>query len=613
MHFLETPFLLFTLLSFPFFVRSQCTLKIPNNPLTAAGLATPFELSGCNQLDFADQGVFVEANIFDPATGNIQIYSPLVINAGMTSTANNTNHSKSGGSAGFFIPPITPTVPNGAVVALWFGSNADTLTLTGDTNTCVNGLDNLVFGQFAYCNAPAWFTAVNGAVANDLVKVPAPGTGLNGQACPTTRDFRIVDQDQSDNVVTTYLLINNNTLAQHTPENAQANPNAEVLSNASDNALLNEFIQPTLKCTPYQNACATCPTGQSPALSTNELQGAFYPPAGGPALVPLNDPMVLVNGNESLDKVNLYRAGVGQPTADQNNASGTTYCHQFAQSGIFIASNEQAFTQVTSPAADQATNLFTFLAMRFSASFGPAPGLGCVTLLNVDNPVTLTMDGNGVVTAAVINTSVLQQILGGGGVSSSITTATTSSHPTATTASSRPATSAHTTGTHPASGVKLVSTAATVSSSTPGITSIQGTTSAQITSTVATTSAGAATSIPSHSSGGSSAPSHTHTHTKHHNNPTDTTPYLTITPSATGSIMLDTTNTMITPNATCTATAPGANGTQIQTVTVTVTATTCPTKPAGQRRRSPDPLSPRLLPRSYSHNRIRKKRFSLEM
>ncbi|KAI6001497.1 hypothetical protein EDC04DRAFT_2583938 [Pisolithus marmoratus] len=401
MQFLPRPFLLFTLLSFPFLVWSQCTLKIPNSPLTAAGLATPFELSGCNQLNFADQGVFVEANIFDPATGNIQIYNPLVINAGMTS---------------FFIPPVTPTVPNGAVVALWFGSNANTLTLTGDTNTCVNGLGTSVFGQVAYCNAPAWFTAVNGAVASGLVKVPAPGTGLNNQACPTTRDFRIVDQDQSDNVVTTYLLINKNTLAQHTPENAQANPDAEVLSNGSDNSLLNDFIQPALKCAPYQNSCATCPTGQSPALSTNELQGAFYPPAGVPALVPLNDPMVLVDGKESLDKVNLYRAGVGQPTADQNNASGTTYCQQFAQSGIFIASNEKTFTQATSPAADQATNLFTFLAMRFSASFGPAPGLGCVTLLNVDNPVKLTMDGNGVVTAAVINTSVLQQILGGGSV-----------------------------------------------------------------------------------------------------------------------------------------------------------------------------------------------------
>lgn len=603
MHFLEPLFLLFSLLAFPPLVRSQCMLRVPNNPLAAAGLATPFELSGCNQLDFANQGVFVEANIFDPATGNIQIYNPLVINAGMTSTGNNTKRSTSSGEAGFFFPPITPTLPNGAVVALWFGSNANTLTLIGDTNTCVDGLGNSVFGQVAYCNAPAWFTAVNGAVASGFVKVPAPGTGLNGQACPTTRDFRIVDQDQSDNVVTTYLLINNNTLAQHTPENAQANPDAEVLSNASDNSLLNEFIQPALNCTPYQNPCVTCPTSQSPALSTNELQGEYYPPASGPALVPLNDPMVLVNGTESLDKVNLYRAGVGQPTADQNNASGTTYCHQFAQSGIFIASNEQTFAQVTSPAADQATNLFTFLAMRFSASFGPPPGLGCITLLNVNNPVNLTVDGNGVVTAAVINTSVLQQILGSGSASS-VTTTAVSSQPT-TTASVRPATSAHTTSTLQGSGVRLVTT----------------------------TSAKAATIIPSHFSGGSLPPSRTCIHTKYGSYPTDVAVNPTITPSATSSIMSDAATTIITPNATCATPSPGANGTQLQTVTVTVTATACLTESAGQRRRSPGPSTPQLLPReelsipvhvsssgfnspysrSLKHDRMRKKRFPLEV
>ena len=56
-----------------------------------------------------------------------------------------------------------------------------------------------------------------------------------------------------------------------------------------------------------------------------ELLANFFPPAGGPALVPLNDPMVLVNGQPSLQKVNLYRDGTGQPQADNNNASSLTY------------------------------------------------------------------------------------------------------------------------------------------------------------------------------------------------------------------------------------------------------------------------------------------------
>jgi len=41
-------------------------------------------------------------------------------------------------------------------------------------------------------------------------------------------------------------------------------------------------------------------------------------------------------------------------------------------------------------------------------------GLACTQLLNVNNPVVLTTDGNGIVTAATINTQALQQILGGG-------------------------------------------------------------------------------------------------------------------------------------------------------------------------------------------------------
>lgn len=56
-----------------------------------------------------------------------------------------------------------------------------------------------------------------------------------------------------------------------------------------------------------------------------ELVANFFPPVGGPALVPLNDPMVLVNGQPSLPKVNLYRDGAGQPHADQQNASAMTY------------------------------------------------------------------------------------------------------------------------------------------------------------------------------------------------------------------------------------------------------------------------------------------------
>lgn len=194
----------------------NCVLTVPPNPLTAQGLATPYTMTGCDQTNFATEGCFVEAAILDPATGGLSVYNPLIINQGQNVAGVD------------FIQPVVPTLPDNAVVGLWFGSNANTLTLEGDTNTCVNGYGNSIFGQFAYCNTPAFFTAAETAVSAGLLTVPAPGTSTKGtpQACPVTRDFRMVDMDQSDNVDSTYLLIGGTKLAQNTPANAAANKNA---------------------------------------------------------------------------------------------------------------------------------------------------------------------------------------------------------------------------------------------------------------------------------------------------------------------------------------------------------------------------------------------------
>ena len=113
---------------------------------------------------------------------------------------------------------------------------------------------------------------------------------------------------------------------------------------------------------------------------------------------------------QSLVKTNLYRAGVGQvPAADTANASGTTYCQRYAESGIWIAQNEALFTGGPSPAPAASSNLFTFMANRFATSFGPVPALGCQTIFGLaESPVTQTMNGDQIVTAATINTQVLQ-------------------------------------------------------------------------------------------------------------------------------------------------------------------------------------------------------------
>jgi len=118
----------------------NCVLSVPADPLSAAGLATPYTVTGCNQRNFGAEASFVEAAIFDPTTNSISIFHPLVVNAGDVAGTN-------------YITPVTPTLPAGAIVGIWFGTNAMTLTLAGSgAAQCVNGFEGSIFGQFAYCN-----------------------------------------------------------------------------------------------------------------------------------------------------------------------------------------------------------------------------------------------------------------------------------------------------------------------------------------------------------------------------------------------------------------------------------------------------------------------------
>ena len=105
-----------------------------------------------------------------------------------------------------------------------FGFNGANLLLTGTGNSlqqgkCVNGLGQSLFTQVAFCNSPAFYRAAHRDMAQGLLKIPALGTGSDGQACPTVRGFDVVDQDQSDNVVSTYLLTASGQTAQDSAAN----------------------------------------------------------------------------------------------------------------------------------------------------------------------------------------------------------------------------------------------------------------------------------------------------------------------------------------------------------------------------------------------------------
>lgn len=373
----------------------DCTLMLPAAPLTAAGLATPFLLVAtnsahgpCHETNSAAQSAFAGAAILDPATGQVSVYNPLVIDMG-------TNPA---------VPPVVPVLPKNAVVALWFGFNGTNLLLQSTNNTtltnsnCVNGLGNNLFTQFSYCNAVNFFKAANLAVSNKQLIVPPLGTGKDGRPCPSVRDFSVVDQDQSDNLPTSYLITTSGLLAQNTASNVKALPGATVLGNPSDNRLVDMLLDPALGCTAWTVPDLADPGAKMPALPLNEIQSAAFtlPPV---ALIPANDPMVLDDGAYSIPKVNLYRQGVNQPPANSlSDADPVAYCQNIRSIHPAKLMLDQAFLSAApSPFPTEANSLFTFMAMRYVASYGL---LNCQALLHEPVNVTLITNSEGVVTGA---------------------------------------------------------------------------------------------------------------------------------------------------------------------------------------------------------------------
>ncbi|KND01923.1 uncharacterized protein SPPG_02431 [Spizellomyces punctatus DAOM BR117] len=359
--------------------KAPCTLTVPPNALSAQGLATPYELAGgCKQSDPNTQS-FVEATILDPATGELFAYSPLVITKG-TKPA---------------IAPVVPTLPANAIVGIWFGTNADNLQLVDVKGSlkqakCVNGLGNSIFGQFASCNGAGFFAA-----AQKQAKIPQLGNAKDGTTCPTVRSFAVIDQDQSDNVNTQYLQVGETT-AQDTADNRKKlGKKAKVINNGSDNALLTAFLDPAIGCTPFLVSALDDPGAKRATLGTDELQASLQ---GAPvALIPANDPMVLVNGKQNLNKINAYRKEVGQTlAATLKDADPKTYCQNFAKVAPPVIQSQKGLTiKGTTPDPATGNNLFTFLGARFANSFG-ADGLNCEGLLGFKSPITPVLNGKGV-------------------------------------------------------------------------------------------------------------------------------------------------------------------------------------------------------------------------
>jgi len=397
-------------------VNTTCDIVVPAHPLTAKGLATPYQLtgndgtspaaSGCQTINSIALGAFVQATILDPETGALSVYNPLVVTMGTTPA----------------IAPVVPKLPRHAIVTIDIGFNGVVLRQVGATpdalqqGECTDGEPGSPFGQVSFCNGPAFFQAAfrlerAGRLAIHPAgfsrkMVPTAGALGTGRECPTVRNFDMVDQDPSDNVTTTYLLnLATGQTAQDNAADRARMPGAKMLVNGSDNALIDDFLDPALGCTPLEAP----DLGNGGALTTSQALDELLAASSQSAitaLVPENDTMVLDNGGQfDQAKADLYRSEIGQaPVSSQTDASSSPrmFCQNLVNIQTpFIAANANLFAAAPSPVPTVGDTLYTFLANRLAGSFN---NLNCKNF-GLTQPVAVVLNGAGAATGATLNTA----------------------------------------------------------------------------------------------------------------------------------------------------------------------------------------------------------------
>jgi hypothetical protein len=385
----------------------DCDIIVPADPLSARGLATPYQLtgvdgktpaeSGCRMSNAARLGAFVQATILNPATGALSVYDPLVITQGTRPA----------------VKPTIPTIPANAVVTIDFGFNGRDLSPVGATPTalaqagCVSGQAGSPFGQVSFCNGTGFFAAVRKDERAGLLKVPSPGASDRiipsggdlgtGRACPVTRNFEVAADQASANDVTTEYLLNPLTgqTAQDTTSNAGNMAGATLLFSPNDDSLLDQFLDPVLGCTPFQAPDLANNDQPTSSQALDEiLAGAYQPKIA--ALMPENDQVVRgIDGAFDPAKTDLYREELGQSPIGGGSAAGSDpqqYCQNIVDIQTpFLAANRAILAAGQSPVTAAGDNLLTYMANRLNTSFA---NLGCQRF-GLTNPVTVTRNGAG--------------------------------------------------------------------------------------------------------------------------------------------------------------------------------------------------------------------------
>ena len=357
----------------------NCSIAVPANPLTATGLATPWQLGdGCSMANAGTEGAFVEATILAP-NGSLQVYSPLVVTAG-TQPA---------------VAPTPPTIAAGSSVIIDVGFNGTNLVLTGagaQQGNCVDASGQSVIGQVSACNAVNFYNAANAAIASGTLKVPAVGTASDGQACQTTRDFALIDQDQSDNVVSQYLINANGQTAQNSPANT-TQPSWRHLAHQRQRRRAAERVRrPGERLHAVHRAGHHLPEGRRAVAGAERAAGAGRPAgydrgrpderrddAGRREHVGHQDQRLPLAGRPAAARAEHQR-GDGRGQLLQNMANIAP-----ARNNLDMAKDAAFGT----PVADAGNNLATFLGNRLSMSF---TNLNCSNF-GLTNPVTSPSTG----------------------------------------------------------------------------------------------------------------------------------------------------------------------------------------------------------------------------
>ena len=248
-----------------------------------------------------------------------------------------------------------------------------------------------------------------------LLKVHSPGTSNaivpsggdlgTGRSCPVISNFEVASLDPGESVTTTYLL---NPLTGQTAQDNATNQGyvagATLLHGNSANAVLDQYVDPILGCTPFEAPDLSRANAPTSSEALDEIAADAHQPKTA-ALVPENGKVVMNGDKPDPAKTDLYREELGQApvsAATNKSSSPAMYCQNLVDIQTpFLAANQRLLAAGQSPLTAAAGNLLTFLANDLSASF---TSLGCQQF-HLTNPVSLKRNSRGVAITAKFDTA----------------------------------------------------------------------------------------------------------------------------------------------------------------------------------------------------------------